>query len=746
MTGIPRLLWRPRVRPAAALFLFCLTFAAVGILVPAAYAQAPEDAPAVDEAEDEDELDWEGGGRLDPDAFDGVEELVVTEERREVRLTEYVSVTSFSKDAIEANQIEELSDYFDLTPNVTFTNNGNRARTQVSIRGVGNIGGRANTFGVYVDGFNIAPGSSTRTYDPNLVDVERIDVLRGPQGTYFGRNTTAGAIAITSVKPGPRYEARMEAEYASFNARRVRGVLNVPLTDETLFVRIAGYYEGNDGIVENIGPSGGESDFDAWGLRAALRFQPTTAFTTDLSIRATALEQGLDAVVQRDTVSSELPNGPFEIELNGPNGAKNDGLIIANNARFDAKDFTIESISGYVDNRYVQQNDDDEGVARTSVQTSVTQLQSFSQEFRLLTDFFDQVEFVSGAFASYDRQKIESRRTEDNPIPGRPPRDTIHRALQERTTAWAAYVHATWSVHSRVDLTFGGRYSGVRYERNDQLRPLNGSPQADPFFRADLTDHDFSYRVAVAFEVTDETRVYARHSTAFRNGGSNGPQTNLPDTFQPEKIRTVEVGVRTTFWEDRVLLNAAAFYYEWDDLQVVSFDFAAATTATLNASSAWSTGFEIELGARPIEELELSFGAGFLRSEFDEFQFSDTLSLDGRTLPRAPRWTLNATAQYTFPLPFAPGIDAFVRGEWTFVDSRIRGVDGVRLEAQGAPNSFALPSYQVANLRGGLEWDNFRLVFYAENFVDANYFTGVRRFNLLDPNPRVIGGRLTVKY
>jgi len=693
---------------------------------------------------------------------ENVETVTVRAQGREEPLEKVpVSITAFSRRQIELNQIEGLPDYFRLTPNVSFANNGNRSRTQIAIRGVSNIGGRSNSQGVYVDGFNVAPSSSTRTFDPDLIDVESIEVLRGPQGTFFGRNSTGGAISIRSVKPGPGYAASVEGEYARFGTARGRGSVNVPLIENALFLRGAGYYDRSEGWIDNIGPAGGGSDHEAWGSRMALRFRPTEDFTWDLSASYNRRDQGANNSVLRDE-DLGLPDPPWEVSTDVDESSLNRGWVLVSNLSWDLGPATLTSITGYIDNKYDEVADRDQTAERRIRQEQGNDLRSASQELQLETRLFDRVNLILGSMYSWD--ELSTRGVIDRLDTDA----TFSTALDEETRSWAVFGDAVWRVHPMLDLTFGWRYTEVEYERDDVDQTI--IPGFSDIQRAGDTTNfdDFSYRAVLTIRWSEEIQTYFSHATAFKNGGSNGSvPPGIPASFGSEKIKSFELGTKMRLFDGRLQLNAAAFYYDWDDLQVFSVAFAGDNISRVvqNASEARTFGGEIEATAVPIAGLELTFGVGYLDAEFEDFtnaQLPDappgeTVDLSGETVPFAPEWTLNATGQYTFPLPFDSlpwigDVDAFVRAEWSYIDKSFFSPVGSFLEARGN-RAFVIPSYQVVNLRAGFETPRLRVVGFVENLADENFFTGLRaNFSgiigdeRVDPNPRIYGVRVTGKF
>ncbi|MEL7129447.1 MAG: TonB-dependent receptor [Pseudomonadota bacterium] len=238
---------------------------------------------------------------LSEEASSVLDVVRVTAQKREESVLEVPSsLTVFSKDAIEFNRIDDLEDFAIRSPNVKIASTGNPNRSNVSIRGISRLGGSFNSVGVYIDEFNIAPFNTNGAINPVLFEVEQIEVLRGPQGVFFGRNSTSGAINITTRKPSTdAVSGSASVEGGSFGTGGVRGFLNVPLGGQ-LAATASGFFRSTNGFINDVGPAGADNELDEFGGRLALRWTPTSNLTLDLS----------GAYSERDGGSGNLiPNG-----------------------------------------------------------------------------------------------------------------------------------------------------------------------------------------------------------------------------------------------------------------------------------------------------------------------------------------------------------------------------------------------------------------------------------------------------
>jgi iron complex outermembrane recepter protein len=201
-----------------------------------------------------------------------IEQIVVTAQRREQSMQNVpISISAFSSEMIEKNMFEDITDYITQTPNASFVSNGARSRREVSIRGVSSFGGGSSTLGFYVDDFSV----SGSTINPPIMDIERIEILRGPQATYFGRNALGGGISITSKKPDNYMFSSLMMDYSRFNTIDLEGTLNVPIIEDRLAARFNFKHAASDGNIRNIHPTGGGNDFEYQYAKSAFRYTPT---------------------------------------------------------------------------------------------------------------------------------------------------------------------------------------------------------------------------------------------------------------------------------------------------------------------------------------------------------------------------------------------------------------------------------------------------------------------------------------
>lgn len=645
------------------------------------------------------------------DAGITLEEITVRAQRRNESIQDVpISVTAFSGAAIEARDISEAKDYFLFTPNVSFTEDGQTGNRSVgiSIRGVSNlaIGEQtvSNGFGFYVDELNVA-SVATGVINPQLQDVDVVEVLRGPQGTYFGRNAAGGAINITTRRPGPDPYSQFDLGVGRFNTWNATGIVNAPVTDQ-LFFRALASIERSDGMIKNVfvdetfrgnptnlgsglpNPRSGD-EYDHYNFRGALRYVPTDALTMDLSVNYSRDDDGADSnvnsgVLDLDTMSTLFfadvfrdllpydggvgffPRNTRYVNKNEEEFNRGELTIFNGRINYDFGAFKLSSITGYVDSEHRRRFDQDVSAFADIVRDLWSQADSFSQELRLTTTLGPVDLTVGGLYAEDEFTRYAATHAGLNGLQGFVPpglnlgSPSISRFEGESV---AVFADATWHATDRLDVILGGRYTRdrIRQEIYNDIRIFSGDIPAGlvPNNSGNSSFNDFSPRLSFSYEMSDDSRLYATASRGYKAGGIqlNNPQIlaqlpgrNLAEPFDPEKLWNYELGFKAEFLDQRLRANAAVFYIDWSDVQIESATVVSDPSDPTTIRSFTDTfnidveikGVELEASALLTRGLTVSAGAGYLDSSIKDF----TYNLQGMT------WDLDGQ-----PLPRAP--------EWT---------------------------------------------------------------------------------
>lgn len=715
----------------------------------------------------------------EPEAADRrttLEEVVVTSRRREESLQDVpIAVSAFSAESIARNMIEGVDDVFSRTPNVSYTTEGSRDRKRLSIRGVtefiteaGEATVPANTFGIYMDEFSVA----TATSNPGVMDIERIEVLRGPQGTYFGRNAVGGALNIVTKKPDNDLFASVTADVSRYETYDIAGTLNLPLITDKLAVRANVKYQESDGYIKNINPTGGGNDSEYKYGRLNVRYTPNDQFTLDVIASASdelvgmregvpsgvlsAFTESLYGTVDPDGIGY-WPNNTDRVNFNRPQevGSKYEYITARAEYRFD--NVRLTSVSGYLESDTFLRGDVDGGSQDLFYEHKPYSRDALSQEFRLQSIEGEVWDWTVGAIYSRDRGNIDQATQvgEDQPF-GLPVGFEVTRNVADNeTTGAAVFGEAVWHATDRLDLLLGVRATQDKVKISETTFTAGNARLS---ISEEDTFDDISPKFTASYALTDAAKVYATISKGFKSGGVQIAANDLiSDSYDPETIWNYEVGIKSDFLDGRARLNAAAFLMEWEDLQA---SFAVAdiddegtivfTSGIQNAAEATNYGIEAEFSLLVTESLLVNLNAGYLHAEFDKFTnaFIDgaIVDLSKQRMPNAPEWTASADVQYTFPI--ANSWDGFARLEWFFRDETYSDLTALARRDEGFP--FVVPSYDNVNLRVGLEGERFSVTAYVENLFDEKYFTNAYEKAFvsgmaLQPSYQTYGVRFTMR-
>lgn len=732
----------------------------------------------------------------DNDAKVTLEEIVVTSQRREQSLQDVpISVTAFTARVLEKANITEAKDYLTFTPNVSFSEDGESGNRSISIsiRGVSNVDlGEVNvaqSIGYYIDEFNVGTVANG-VINPQLQDMERIEILRGPQGTYFGRNSLGGAINITTKKPDENLYGEASVKFGRFSTWGLEGIINVPVS-EKLMLRAVGAYEESNGIVKNVNPNGApNSGYEYQTLRVSARALPTDQLTLDLSVTYTKEDEGHDAsvasgVLDLDTKSifggafvpiddqlGFFPQNTDTVNHNTLEFNNNDFWIVNGRISWDGDGVSFKSVTGYIKSNSDRRFDQDNISTDTIIRNNEYSGSSFSQEFRLQSNGENDLDWIIGAL--YSKDKINqfnsivagSEGSYTDPVTGDvigllPPIPAGFRINENNfafdVESYAFFGEGVYHVSEALDIAVGARFTHDKVTSSSfGVVAFEG---AVPDAMGSRSFSDFSPKISLNYHVNDEVATYATVSKGYKAGGVDINRGSITD-FAAENLWNYEVGFKSRLAEGRVQLNGAVYYLNWKDLQVQSNflaipgDISSAVQKTLNAAKASSKGFEIDLRALLSDNFELTMGAGYSDSSFDNFPEAilaggNIANLTDLNIPNTPDWTLSAAVDYTHEI--SDTLEGFARAEWSSRSSTAGDLEGVAAAQLGLPSfPYVIPSFNVVNIRLGVNGDNFSISGYVENLFEENYYTGTSdNFGLggirIRPHPRIWGVRLTIK-
>jgi iron complex outermembrane receptor protein len=699
-----------------------------------------------------------------------VEEIVVTAQRRETRLQDTpVSITALTTESLEQRGITNLASLTNFAPNLEIhqTNRpaGGGSSFAAYIRGVGTGDFQFPTdpgVGLYVDDVYLARSVGGLL---SLEDIERVEVLRGPQGTLFGRNTIGGAINVVTTRPHLTgdLEGVVRARVGEYGRKDIVAGVNGPIVDGVLGGKFTAAWLNSDGW--GSGGYGGPdlNDEHRVILRGALLYQASDNLDVSLNLDYTDQNQHPPA----GRITAFAPAGATIAKIARFNQyaapAENARLGLAAGTIYDAR---FISNDPNVTNGLQPQYDDSKigggsvvlnwhpsdrltfrsitavrGISADigvdgdqtpySLQTSQTQLNQhqYSQEFQLSgTAFGDRLNFIVGAylFNELGSSKLYTESFhgiwENIPVALRTNADAgdTQTYFSLNAKSYAIYGQATFAVSDKVDFTLGGRLN--KDEKDYAFSVLFTQRNVDqvPFSRASAEWKSFSPKLGIEWRPVDHVMAYVSYSEGFKSGGFGSSNTPLVPTpqYEPEELAAYEIGVKTDWFDRRLTANLAVFQSQYDQIQLTIQSVDPVTNANLrttrNAGSSRIKGFEAEFVARPVQDLSLNLNIGYVDAVFDTLlpaAITSGFKLGDR-LPQVPDWSVTAGAQYVFH----PAIgDITVRGDATYKgDQFLTAADATSYQ----------DSYTLTNARLSFEpaaMPDLEIALQATNLGDQRY-------------------------
>lgn len=682
-------------------------------------------------------------------------EIVVTALKRSQSVQEVpASISAVSGDTLARQGLSDLRDIAKVVPNLNWGEHF--GTTLITIRGAGSnvdSGATEPTVAVYVDGIYL-PRSDMATF--RAVDLERVEVLRGPQGTLYGRNAAGGAVNFISQAPSEEFTGKVEVSTGSRSAWGVNGYLSGQLAPGVK-VRVSGGHEKQDGYVKVINTGQRLNGVDTTYGRLAIDMEPSTTVKNSVSIRyerntaAVAYQQPLGTMIFGPEPSPVYTSTPNRILADAPYSGERETFLASNALSWQVSDnLTFKSITGYIDHNSHAEVDDDGSLVSVNYTDDFKRTsKSFSQEFDLVGNT-GQLDWILGLFYFHEKYfgNLPVILGPAGVPPGVPAGATINLGQTAKISNFAAFADVTYHLSDSLSINAGLRYN---HEDNKYSETWSFVPLAGPFtVNFNKKADKVLPKIALNFDLSSDVHSYVQWSKGYKSGGVNlpgGDGTFLP-LYKPENISAFEAGIKSQLLDRTLTFNVATWYYKYSDLQITQ-DVPPATTVVRNAN-AKLYGIEAELRWSPVRNFDIHVAPTIQHAVFDKFVAFDPLTqtnvdLDGSQLPRAPDFTINAGIGNTFELGGTFLSTLRIEGNVLYSSSVV-----LRYENQNANER--QKSYSIANFSATLSdaAEKTQLTAFLSNAFDTNYKQHVLNFGLgymgnYAP-PRTWGVRLSRKF
>lgn len=637
-----------------------------------------------------------------PHAAAQIETITVTAQKRSESVQEVpIAISAYDAKRLEETGFDGFEDLENMTPGLQLGNFG--PVTFVNLRGIGNentTAGGDPGVALHYDGVYLGRPVA---FLFSAFDSERVEVLRGPQGTLYGRNATGGSINYITRKPEDEFGAEADFTVGNYEMFRGRAAVNVPISDG-ISARVVGFFEERDGFTENLSGGPNPNDASNWGLRGHLSFD--IADSGSLLLSANYVSSGgvgtkpeLREAYMGTTVSPPRPlGGPPGFAFSGgpPSGVPGgniyidaDGNVPVNDLRpfreatdadlssdlefllisatfeYDFGPVALKSITGYAESSYSSLQDQDHSELALAHLLLLESSEQFTQEVQLLSNTDSPFQWIAGAYlfnenASRRSQFFEGRFDVFADVFNVPAGWDIDGDVE--TTSYAFFAQASYELSDQFSLTGGIRYSNDKKSGENRGFIFAGAPYAAPV--EDQWD-EVTYKAVVNYQPTPDILLYGSFSTGYRSGGINQAVNPINENalYEPETVDAFEIGFKSTLLDRRLQLNISAYHNDYSQLQFQVFG--ATGPAAFNASGATVKGIEVEMLATPTNGLTIDLGASYNDSEFDE-QIVAGQQLGGNQVQRTPEWTFNIGATQEFDLGDRGMLR--IRGDFAYTD------------------------------------------------------------------------------
>lgn len=732
-------------------------------------------ATAQDQASDDTAVEGESGNVI-----------IVTATRRAEGVQDIpASVQVLGGETIDTLQLDSFEDILPQVAGVGFSRSGSGA-TQIGIRGVSNVigtefgsGDSVSPVGIYFDDTPIQGGGSL--LDLALYDLERVEVLKGPQGTLFGEGAMGGVIRfIPNGANNSDWEAKAEATISGtrFGGTNylVRGVINAPIIQDAVGLRITGTYREDEGYIDNIATGENNvNDLETWGIRAILDAE----LASWLDVRLTYVHDETE-LVGFDNYNPNIGDLQVEFLENRFNETEVD--LFSGTIEADLGFGTLSSITSYIEDTRIFNERVDLGVefvvglfsggfvnVPVPARSNLTNLEqeAFTQEFRLVSEGDNRLDWVIGAF--YRDRELQTRASAliDNaqaindattavfgpfgdpflfPTPSSvgsftpaPFLAVVDRTAPETFEQYAIYGELNYEITDDLEFTVGARYFDEETTLDDDVTGYGYLfiVSADPDL-VRVQDDGLLLKFALDYALNDDVLLYATAAEGFRSGGGNGNASfdlsgTVPPSYGSDSLWNYEAGIKSAWMNNSLILNAAFYYLDWTDIQTnVTTGFVNTTTGPRQltfidgTSDAEIYGLEVELTYLPTDDLSFGFNMNLQDAQFTSTDPEGSIVPD-TDLPRAPDINIGGYVQYTPAL--TDSLTGLVRFDLNHTGSALDLpiTDGSDLFPV-PPALTELDAFTMGRARVGVAGDNWSFDLFVDNLFDERPVIGVSPF------------------
>ena len=723
-------------------------------------------------------------GAVANEAAPRLEEVVVTATKRASNLQDVpIAVTALSNRELVNALVGSSEDLVQLVPSLNLNKGINPRQTSFSIRGIGTVtfsSGIEPSISTMLDG--VVMGQSGMAF-AQLVDMQRVEVLRGPQGTLFGKNASGGVVHFITRDPTDEFEAEVRG-YATEDEEYRSSFTVSDRIVENLSGRLTGYFNKDEGWIENVYDGDSVNDSDDWGIRGKLLWEPTDSLQFKWSSDYSEFKSHCCVVALRsmDPYPAQPPNNQAQIDnilaqlapvvpgdenrkvnLNGDLTTDTDASGHSLEVNWDVGSHTITSISAYRDWSQNSRGDNDQLPvdALGFLQGGKSKQHQYSQELRLTSPADQFITYVAGLY--YFDQTVDRKFDRSFDVTGSNRTESVA-DFSVDSLNYAAFGEAVTHFAERWRLVTGLRWThdDLKFDYERVGSTLGAEPQ--PSFQRDTDESKWTGRIALEWDVTDTAMTYFSYAQGYKGPAFNVGFGSTPDNTEPvdpETSHAYELGLKSTWFDDRLILNVAVFHTKFDDFQASAAEFTPKLDdngnpvdedgdgqddgvfafVLANVGKVETQGVEVDFTALPMENLTVTGGIAYVDAQINEFQGAGcsfgqsfrgvgykgqttcadspaTQNLGGGDLPSTPEWKFTLAASYLIPLQSMP-FDLSVNGNYRYQDEVQYTIEQDQYTTE---DDYGILDLSLVALD---HEDRYTLTLFAKNVFDEWYVSGI---------------------
>jgi len=665
-----------------------------------------------------------------------LETVTVTAEKRESDSQKVSTPMSvMSESFVEDADIDSIGDIARYIPNISLYDNFGQNSARIAFRGMEPNGFlETNPVILNIDGM---PHDRAYGFAAAYDDIERIEVLRGPQGTLYGKNAMGGVINIITKKLGNKLSGRVTAGVEQRGGYKAGFNLSGPIKKDLLYFGIAAGYMQTDGFIDDKTDNGIEHLDKHNSKSISLKLRATPGKGNDILLKYVHLsgKGNAPAYNYRGEVSDEVRTG-----LNDYDGRMESNALLLN-MNFTRKLFSLDSITTY----YTYDNDEtfpfgvNRGAAGKGARNADDK--SFTQEFRVSSPEESYVKWLAGVFYDQARQEKEEMSFYFGPM-------FSNWTPVNKLKTYSAFTDVTVPIFSKASITFGGRYEKIEKEMDYEFEMTNGSIVMVPksSYNIDNTWSSVLGKVALSYQAKENLRFYLSATQGYSPGGFNYTTAKKENSeFDEAKSINYELGMKSKFFNNKLMVNTNLFHTVYDDLQVMQVNRGVTMEYMVsNAGKSHATGVEMDVAAKPVKGLDLFMNLGITEAKYDEFKEANQSTglvndFSDKNIVGAPKYQVTVGAKYRHQTGIFGMFDVKQTGQTYFDKANTEDLE--------------VEPYAVTNIKAGYESEKgFDVYIYVRNLTDEEYFTfrepklGPNEYFDIRGEPRTIGVEMNYRF